>query len=86
MNEYDELMSRYGMLRDDWMRRVDDSHARLGEGQIEFCTPGILLRKDGTLQMVAHDPDTEAHLWWLTMAPGDTQVTIAFPDGTTYQV
>lgn len=86
MTEYSELMARYATLHDDWMRRVNDSHARLGDGVIEFYAPGVLLRKNGTLQMVAHDPDTHAQLWELSMAPGDTQVRVTFPDKTYYLV
>ena len=80
-DEYTALMARYELLMSDWMERVQSRIPGL-----EFYSAGAILDKRGGLRMRAQDCTTGLVLWETTIAPGDTQVRITFPDKTSYLV
>lgn len=79
MDEYTELMTRHALMMADWMRRLEGTPP-------SYHSEGVLLGRRGTLRLVAKDNQSDATLWELSTAPGDTQVRITFPDKTTYLV
>jgi len=78
----DDIMTRFRLLMEDWMRRVEASRGSYDE----FYSHGVILGARGTLRINAVHTLHGVPLWELSMGPRDTQVRITYPSGESYLV
>lgn len=70
--QYNDLMQRRVLIREEWMKRVDEAKAQVPPER--FYGAGVILTKDGSLRMTAHSQRTNEILWELNIAPFSREV------------